>query len=121
MIAFLLSPIGKIAGAAALLVAAFFAFRVWLATHDAQVLQGYVLVSEKIAAEAQLAEVKRQLDAGKIVIASYTEVAKNARKQEAETSAEAEKRIKDYEEKLVSLGRSCSLSDADIIELLHNQ
>lgn len=120
MIAFLLSPLGKIAGAVALLAAAFLGFRVWLSAHDAAVLKGYVLVSEKIAAEAELAEVKRQLDAGKIVIASYTEVAKNARAKELETSAQAETRIKEYEAKLVSLGRRCDLDSADIDELLHN-
>ncbi len=119
MIAFLLSPFGKIIGAAALLAAVFLGFRLWISRHDAAVLHGYVLVSEKIAAEAERDELKRQLEAGKIVISSYTEVSKNAREKEARNSVEAEARIKTYEKQLVTLGRSCGL-DADDIRMLDN-
>jgi hypothetical protein len=56
MIALLFSPLGKIAGVLALLVAAFLGFRVWLVAHDHAVLEGYVLLSEKTAAEAKAAK-----------------------------------------------------------------
>lgn len=120
MTEFLLSPLGKVAGVIAILAAAFLGFRLWLHNHDKAVLSGYVLIAEKVAAEAERDELKRQLDAGKIVIASYTEIANNARKKETQTAAFAETRIKEYETKLISLGRSCALDDADLIELLDN-
>lgn len=111
----------KIVIIVALIGAALLGFRFWLSKHDARVLEGYVRLSEKVAAEAQLTEMQRQIDAGKIVIASYTEVAKNARKKEEETAVNAEVRIKDYEAKLVTLGRSCGLDASDISELQHDQ
>jgi hypothetical protein len=120
MLTFLLSPLGKIAGVGAILVAAFLGFRLWLHNHDKAVLNGYVTIQEKVAAEAERDELKRQLDAGKIVIASYTEIANNARKKEARTSEFAEARIKEYEAKLIETGRSCGLSSDDIGELLNN-
>lgn len=120
MLAFFLSPLGKVAGIIAVLVAAFLGFRLWLHNHDKAVLNGYVLIAEKVAAEAERDELKRQLDAGKIVIASYTEIANNARKKETQTAAFAEARIKEYEAKLIETGRSCGLDASDIRELLDN-
>lgn len=52
--AMLLSPLGKIGMVALVLIGAYFGFRVWLSAHDANVLSGYVLLSEKTALQAQL-------------------------------------------------------------------
>jgi hypothetical protein len=53
MIAFLFSPLGKIAGGVMLIVALIVSGKLWLISHDHAVLQGYVLLSEKTAAEAK--------------------------------------------------------------------
>ncbi len=43
-------------------------FRLWLSSHDAALLEGYVLLSEKTAAEAKAAEMERQRNAAALAL-----------------------------------------------------
>lgn len=43
-------------------------FRLWLSFHDAALLEGYVLLSEKTAAEAKAAEMERQRNAAALAL-----------------------------------------------------
>lgn len=79
---------------------------------------GYVLLAEKTAAEAKATELLRQVNAGQIVIASYQEIAKNAKAAEQTIADDAETRITEYEKRLEAAGRSCRLDQSDIDELL---
>lgn len=81
--------------------------------------RGYVQEDRAIAAEAKLVEVQRQVDAGQIVIASYQEILKNARAKDAADDAQLALDRKDYEAKLAAAGRSCGLSDDDLLWLQH--
>ncbi|MFK4060717.1 hypothetical protein [Brucella anthropi] len=76
--------------------------------------QGYVLEAQKIALEAKLAERDRQIKAGQLVIESYQEQLRNARKAEQERIEQTEQEIADYEKKLAAAGRSCLLNSDDI-------
>lgn len=75
---------------------------------------GYVLEAQKTALEAKLTEQQRQTEAGKLVIASYQEVLKNARADEAEKSQQIETEIAGYEVRLKEAGRRCDLDASDI-------
>ncbi len=46
-------------------------FRLWLSAHDAALLKGYVLLSEKTAAEAKAAELERQRNAAALALEDY--------------------------------------------------
>lgn len=76
--------------------------------------RGYVLESEKTAAEAELAEVRRQLAAA---TAARNRFAVGLAQANAAAQAHAEKlesEIADYEKKLDAAGRKCGLDRADI-------
>jgi hypothetical protein len=120
MITFLLSPIGKLVGAAGLLLAAFLGFRLWLASHDSQLLSGYVLRVEAETAKAQVFEMQRQIAAGQIVVDSYQVQLKNLRKAQAVEDAADEKKDKDYEDRLKAAGSLCGFTGDDLDFLLHN-
>lgn len=120
MIAFFLSPLGKVVAGIALVALLFGGFKTWLHFHDKALLAGYVLRSEKISAEAQRDELQRQLNAGQIVIASYQEISRNATASEEQTASAAEVRINEYEKLLQSAGRRCNL-DADDIRMLESR
>ena len=117
------TPLGRIVSGTALCLAIFLGARLWLAAHDASIrreaLVGYVLQSKADAAEAKLAEVQRQVDAGQIVIASYQEILKNARAKDAEDDAKFAKERKDFENLIVAAGRSCGLDQSDLDWLQH--
>lgn len=112
------TPLGRIVSGAALCALLFLGARLWLAAHDAsthrEALVGYVLQSKVDAAEAKLAEVQRQVDAGQIVIASYQEILKNARAKDAEDDAQLAKDRKEFEAKLAAAGRSCAIDAGDL-------
>lgn len=76
--------------------------------------QGYVFEAQKIALEMQLAERDRQIKAGQMVIESYQEQLRNARRAEQERNEQTEQEIADYEKKLAAAGRSCLLNSDDI-------
>ncbi len=121
MIAFLLSPIGKIVGAAgmvALLIAGFFG---WLHFHDKALLAGYVLQSEKVAVQAQLDEVTRQLNAGRVQLAGYQERLRAIKEQEDAQDAALEVRDRQDAETIKAANRSCPLSVDDIDRVLKSQ
>jgi len=46
-------------------------FRLWLSAHDTALLKGYVLLSEKTAAEAKAAELERQRNAAALALEDY--------------------------------------------------
>lgn len=46
-------------------------FRLWLSSHDAAILKGYVLLSEKTAAEARANELERQRNAATQALEEY--------------------------------------------------
>lgn len=117
------TPLGRIVSGAALCLAIFLGARLWLAAHDAstrrEALVGYVLQSKADAAEAKLAEVQRQVDAGQIVIASYQEILKNARAKDAADDAQLAKDRAEFEAKVAAAGRAWKLDQSDIDWLLH--
>ncbi|XUY29704.1 hypothetical protein RMR21_022195 [Agrobacterium sp. rho-8.1] len=64
MIAFFTgTAIGRLISGCVIILLAYAGFRVWLASHDKAVLQGYVLLSEKTAAESLATEMIRQRNA----------------------------------------------------------
>lgn len=117
------SPLGRAVSGAALCLLIFLGARWWLAAHDAstrrEALVGYVLQSKADAAEAKLAEVQRQVDAGQIVIASYQEILKNARAKDAADDAQLAKDRAEFEAKVAAAGRAWKLDQSDIDWLLH--
>ncbi len=72
MIAFFTGTlIGRALAALLLLLLAFAGFRVWLAVHDKNLLSGYVLLSEKTAAESLATEMIRQRNAAAQSLEEY--------------------------------------------------
>lgn len=70
----MLFPTSLLARFAALIIVALLAFggfRLWLASHDATLLKGYVLLSEKTAAEAKATELERQRNASAQALEDY--------------------------------------------------
>lgn len=61
MLAFIMSPLGKVAGVALLILALIIGFRWWLHEHDKAALSGYVLQSEKAASDAEVAKLKLEI------------------------------------------------------------
>lgn len=113
MIAFLLSPFGKIIGIVGIIALAFLGFRVWLAAHDHNVLSGYVLQSEKMTAEAKANEMERQRNAA---AQALTENEKRQAADEAfskQLDAQNDKELSDYETRLKDAKRDCTADNAD--------
>lgn len=72
MIAFFTGTlIGRALAALLVLLLAFAGFRVWLAVHDENLLSGYVLLSEKTAAESLATEMIRQRNAAAQSLEEY--------------------------------------------------
>ena len=72
MIAFFTGTlIGRALAALLVLLLAFAGFRVWLAVHDEKLLSGYVLLSEKTAAESLATEMIRQRNAAAQSLEEY--------------------------------------------------
>lgn len=114
MIAFLLSPLGKIAAAALLLLGLYLGFRVWLHQHDQATLSGYVLLSEKTAAEAKAAEMQRQRDAAAQVNEEDRKRLEAAKAELAKTEINREADIRGYELLLSEKNRKCLADAADV-------
>lgn len=62
------SLLGRIAALIICALLVFFGFRIWLAAHDDALLEGYVLLSEKTAAEAKALEMERQRNAAALAL-----------------------------------------------------
>lgn len=113
MLAFIMSPLGKIAGVVLLLVALYAGFRLWLHDHDTQLLSGYVLQSEKTAAEARAAEMERQRNAAAQATEEHRKRLEAAQAQEQAAKDTLEDEIAKYERVLSQNNRSCTLSPDD--------
>ncbi|CCM77136.1 hypothetical protein [Rhizobium mesoamericanum] len=120
MPSFLLGPLGKLAGVVLIVLAAFLGFRLWLASHDTAILSGYVLLSEKTAAEAKAAEIERQRDAASQALDEHRKrlAAAEASQQAAKDTLESE--IKAYELQLSEKNRACLADAADRDFILHH-
>ncbi len=75
-------------------------FRVWLSFHDAAVLEGYVLLSEKTAAEAKAAEMERQRNAAALALEENRKRALADALIQQQAEAEQEKAIKNDNQNL---------------------
>ena len=94
MIAFLLSPLGKIAGVAVIILALFLGFRVWLHQHDQAILSGYVLQAEKDASDAKVKKLQADILLGQ-------QIREQADKASDQLDIEAQKR-RDADEKAIA-------------------
>ncbi|WP_312809496.1 hypothetical protein [Agrobacterium cavarae] len=65
------SIIWRIVAAILIVLSIYAGFRLWLHAHDSAILQGYVLLSEKTAAEARANELERQRNAATQALEEY--------------------------------------------------
>lgn len=77
------------------LVAVIGGFKVWLSMHDASLLEGYVLQSEKAALESQLTEMERQKNAAAQSLEEYRKRAVADALTQQKLEAQLEQAIKD--------------------------
>ncbi|MDQ1186100.1 hypothetical protein QE369_002519 [Agrobacterium larrymoorei] len=75
-------------------------FRLWLSLHDASVLKGYVLLSEKSAAEAKANEMERQRNAAAQALEDYRKRALADALIQQQIEAKQEQAIKDDNQNL---------------------
>lgn len=75
-------------------------FRLWLSSHDAAILKGYVLLSEKTAAEAKANEMERQRNAAALALEDYRKRAVADALIQQKLEAELEQAIKDDNQNL---------------------
>ncbi|EPE95697.1 hypothetical protein [Rhizobium grahamii] len=111
---FITGPVGKVLGGALLLAALYGGFRLWLHNHDAAILSGYVLLSEKTAAEAKVTEMERQRNAAS---QSLDELLKRAAADdivEHQKQATLEQDLKANELLLSEKNRSCAADVGDV-------
>lgn len=114
----LTSKLGRLLLGAVALVGAFFAFKLWLAAHDASIASqaraGYVLLAEKTAAEAKAAEIQRQLEAAKQSLESFQKRLEAETAQDKIDDQKREQEIASYELLLSEANRRCTATAADI-------
>lgn len=112
------SKLGRILLGAVGIVGAFFAFKLWLAAHDAsiasQARSGYVLLAEKTTAEAKAAEIQRQLEAAKQSLASFQKRLEAEASQDKIDDKKREDEILSYERLLSEANRRCAVDQSDI-------
>lgn len=113
MLAFFLSPLGKVAAVALVVAAAYLGFRWWLHEHDAAILSGYVLVAEKTAAEAKAAEMERQRNAAAQATEDHRKRLEAAQASEQAAKDTLENEIRSYELQLSEKNRACAITAAD--------
>jgi hypothetical protein len=116
---FITGPIGKVLGGALLLLALYGGFRLWLHNHDASILLGYVLLSEKTTAEAKATEMERQRNEARQAINDYRKQLETAKAQDAKDDIETESRIRSYELLLSEKNRACAADQSDVDFILH--
>lgn len=80
----------------------------------AEAQKGYVLASEKAALAAQLAEERRQRQAGALALEEYRKREAADKKLDAELAARQEQELADYEKKLEAAGRARRLDESDL-------
>lgn len=93
-------------------------FLVVVPMERADAKRGLVTEYRAKSAEAERDELKRQYEAGKIVIDAYQVQLRNARAKEEATANDLEQRILENEALRKSSGRSCAVDDADTRFLL---
>ncbi len=112
------SKLGRILLGATIIVGAFFAFKLWLEAHDASVAStarsGYVLLAEKMTAEAKAAEMQRQLEAARASIASFQKRLDADTAQDKIDDKKREESILSYERLLSEANRRCAVDQSDI-------
>ncbi len=112
------SKLGRVLLGATAIVGAFFAFKLWLAAHDASVASqarsGYVLLAEKTTAEAKAAEMQRQLEAARASIASFQKRLDADTAQDKIDDQKREDSILSYERLLSEANRRCAVDQSDI-------
>lgn len=121
MLAFIASPLGKLLGAALLVVIAYFAFQLWLSSHDRALLHGYVVESRATTAESERDEYKRQASANKIVADAYQVQYRNQLQKDEQDDAQAEQERKAHAADNLAKGRDDGLDDSDIQFLLRKR
>lgn len=77
-------------------------------------LEGYVTLSEKTAADAKAAELKRQADAAKSAAEQFRQRTLEAERAETVAQADLEKEIAANEKRLADAKRACLLDDGDV-------
>lgn len=120
MLTFLLSPLGKAVGIGAIIIAAFFGFRLWLSSHDAGVRAGYVLLAEKTAADAKAAEMERQRNAASQALDELEKRRAADEINDQAAQAATDLQVAEYEKKLDAAGRQCKLDSADVDFILQH-
>ena len=81
--------------AVVIVIALIAGFKLWLSAHDAALLSGYVLQSEKTALQAQLNEVERQRNAAAQSLEEYRKRAVADALTQQKLEAQLEQAIKD--------------------------
>lgn len=89
------SLLGRLAALIICVLLAIGGFRLWLSSHDAALLNGYVLLSEKTAAEAKAAEMERQRNAAALALEDYRKRAVADALTQQKLEAQLEQAIKD--------------------------
>lgn len=87
--------IGRAIAAVVVALIAFAGFRIWLSFHDARILSGYVLLSEKTAAESLATEMIRQRNAAAQSLEEYRKRAVADALTQQKLEAQLEQAIKD--------------------------
>ncbi len=123
MFAFFATPLGRwvgsIVGGLLIIAMIYGGFRLWLSSHDASILSGYVLLSEKTTAEAKVTEMERQRNEARQAINDYRKQLETAKAQDAKDDIETESRIRSYELLLSEKNRSCAADQSDVDFILH--
>jgi hypothetical protein len=92
--------IGRAIASVLIVLSLYGGFRLWLSAHDAALLKGYVVLSEKTAAEAKAAELERQRNAAALALEDYRKrAAADALAQQA-LEAQLEKAIRNDNQKM---------------------
>lgn len=111
----------KFALVLAVITAAAIGGRLWLARHDAAMLEGYVAATEKAAAESAAREAERQRDAAAQALEEYRKRAAADQAADAAREIEITKEISDYEAQLTAARRDCRLDTDDIDHILRHR
>lgn len=108
-----------IAGAAIAAVLAYaVTYMIIVPLERADARRGYVVLSEKIAAEAEAAELRRQRDASSQSLEEHRKRLAVAQASEEQANGRLEKEIAQNEIALDAAGRSCRVDPADLQWLL---
>lgn len=124
LVAFAKTKIGRWVIGAAIIgfftLTAIAAFKIWLASHDRALLSGYVLQSEKTAAEATAKEMERQRNAAQQATEEHRKRLAAAQALQSQSQAALEAEIRSHELELSEKNRQCLADSADVEWLLHH-